>query len=88
MGLAHPSRNCLLCEGKIMSVSTSPPEVFLTTREAAERCGLRYQTLCAWRSSGRGGPAYLKLGRKVVYRQSDLDAWLASRRRTHTGQEG
>ncbi|MGI6417836.1 MAG: helix-turn-helix domain-containing protein [Thermoguttaceae bacterium] len=68
--------------------ATVSSEDFLPTRDAAPYCGLRPQTLCAWRSAGRGGPAYLKLGRKVVYRKSDLDAWLASRRRTHTGQEG
>ncbi len=71
-----------------MSISPSLSEVFLSTREAAERCGLQYQTLCSWRSTGRGGPRYLKLGRKVVYRESDLQAWIDSRVREHTGQEG
>jgi hypothetical protein len=35
------------------------------------------------RLTGRG-PAYLKIGAKVVYQQADLDAWLASCRRTST----
>ncbi|WP_426414171.1 hypothetical protein [Bradyrhizobium ganzhouense] len=32
------------------------------------------------------GPPFAKLGRRVVYRQSDLDAWTASRVRTSTSE--
>ena len=35
-------------------------------------------TLADWRCKGIG-PAYIKVGRLVRYRQSDLDAWLQSR---------
>jgi predicted DNA-binding transcriptional regulator AlpA len=38
----------------------------------------RPSTLAHWRSEGRG-PAYLKLGSRVAYRGSDLNAWLAAR---------
>jgi hypothetical protein len=31
-----------------------------------------------------GGPKYLKLGRTVVYDVTDLDAWLATKRRAST----
>ena len=37
----------------------------------------RPSTLAHWRSEGRG-PAYLKLGSRVGYRGSDLNAWLAA----------
>jgi hypothetical protein len=33
------------------------------------------------------GPEFLKLGRKIVYEKSALDAWLASRRRRSTSQK-
>lgn len=32
-------------------------------------------TLSTWRYLGKG-PRYYKVGRRVVYRRSDLDAWL------------
>ena len=36
-------------------------------------------TLSVWRSTGRYALPFLKIGRKVRYRRSDLDAWLAAR---------
>lgn len=38
-------------------------------------------TLSVWRSTGRYGLPFLKIGRKVRYRRSDLDAWLDRRTR-------
>jgi len=44
-------------------------------------------TLAHWRSEGRG-PAYIKIGWRVAYRGSDLNAWLAARTiRPADGQE-
>ena len=40
--------------------------------------GLSPVTLQTWRSRG-DGPPFLKVGRLVRYRRSDLDAWLESR---------
>jgi hypothetical protein len=37
-------------------------------------------TLAAWRVGGRG-PAYVKIGRKVFYKPSDISAWIARQRR-------
>ncbi|MDR2209603.1 MAG: helix-turn-helix domain-containing protein [Azoarcus sp.] len=34
------------------------------------------KTLAIWRSSGRYSLPYVKVGRKVRYRRSDLIAWL------------
>jgi integrase len=47
--------------------------------------GLAVATLAKLRCLG-GGPAYLKLGRKVVYRRADLADWLNARRVTNTAQ--
>jgi hypothetical protein len=33
-----------------------------------------------------GGPQYLKLGRKVLYDQGDLDAWMAAHKRQSTSE--
>jgi len=55
----------------------------LNTPSAADYCGLGASTFEKLRVSG-GGPAYLKLGRRVVYRRDDLDAWLIAKRRQST----
>lgn len=51
-------------------------------REAAEILGLAVGTMSVWRSTGRYGIPFLKIGRNVRYRRADLDAWLQSRTRT------
>ena len=43
--------------------------------EAAKYCGSSVSTFSKLRCYG-GGPAFCKLGRRVVYRIEDLDAWL------------
>lgn len=48
----------------------------LSSTEAAEYLGLSAATLTTWRCRGKG-PNYVKLGRSVVYRIVDLDAYLA-----------
>jgi excisionase family DNA binding protein len=57
----------------------------LKTEEAAKKLNLTKSTLEAWRCRG-GGPAFIKLGRAVRYRQEDLDAFLARNRRTNTSR--
>ncbi len=52
---------------------------FLNEDEAAELIGVRPQTLALWRSLGRYGLAYIKVGRLVRYRRCDIDRWLESR---------
>jgi len=47
--------------------------------EAAAYIGVKSRTLHNWRCQKRFKIPYLKLGRKVLYRKIDLDAWLASR---------
>ena len=57
----------------------------LDTVAAAKLVGLAVATLAKLRCLG-GGPAYLKLGRKVVYRRADLADWLGARRVANTTQ--
>jgi hypothetical protein len=47
-------------------------------RGAAERLFVSERTLSNWRYQGRG-PAYLKVGGKIVYRIAVLEAWLEAR---------
>ena len=50
----------------------------LDARDAARFVGLSDSTLAKLRLNGNG-PVYCKLGRRVVYRPSDLEQWLQSR---------
>ncbi len=50
----------------------------LNPKEAAGYLGLRPQTLACWRVDGRHLP-YVKVGRSVKYRVSDLEKFLESR---------
>jgi excisionase family DNA binding protein len=57
----------------------------LSVPEAADYLGVSKSTLDKLRVSG-GGPAYLQLGRRVVYDPGDLEAWVASKRRASTSR--
>jgi predicted DNA-binding transcriptional regulator AlpA len=64
---------------------------FLTTEQVAELLHLSPITLCKWRSSGMTGsgttgPTFSRLGGRVVYRRSDVEEWVASRRASSTAQ--
>ena len=51
----------------------------LTPQQVAEKLGVTETTLTAWRHHGRYDLPYLKLGRKVMYRKSDIESWLEER---------
>lgn len=55
----------------------------MRTEAAATYVGLGISTLEKLRLCG-GGPVYYKVGKAVVYDPADLDAWLASNRRSST----
>lgn len=59
-------------------------QVVLSARDAAKYLGLAPKTLAMWRWKGVGGPPFLKHGSKVVYRRSDLAAFLHDAERTST----
>ncbi|MCW5685513.1 MAG: helix-turn-helix domain-containing protein [Pseudolabrys sp.] len=58
-------------------MTTQKPDV-LRAHDAADFLELSESTLAKLRLTGNG-PAYCKLGRRVVYRRTDLEAWLQSR---------
>ncbi|MFP5077037.1 helix-turn-helix transcriptional regulator [Rhizobium sp. YIM 134829] len=55
----------------------------LRTEQAGKYTGFASSTLEKLRLTG-GGPAYIKIGKVVVYDPDDLDRWLASHRRLST----
>ena len=54
----------------------------LPPSEAAAYIGVSENTLSVWRCVGRYAIPFIKVGRLVRYRRSDLDTWLESR--THS----
>ena len=56
----------------------------LTRNEAAAHLGVNPQTLANWAHTGKVKIPFHKVGRKVIYFKSDLDAYLDSTRRTQT----
>lgn len=63
-------------------VSTSSPAL-LTREQAAEYLGVQVQTLAVWATTGRYALPFIRVGRLVKYRRSDLDAFLESRTVRH-----
>ena len=51
------------------------PEALLMEVHAAKFLSLSVRTLQAWRLRG-DGPAYVRAGRAIRYRRSDLVAWI------------
>ena len=47
----------------------------LNTLEAGEFLGISPPTLILWRTEKKG-PRYYRLGKRIVYRLSDLEEWM------------
>ena len=52
------------------------PAEILLMEEVSELTGIPMSTLRFYRHAGRGGPRSFKLGGRVVYRRSDVEAWI------------
>ena len=63
-------------------LTSHQPEEFLTTKQVAELTGLSISFFEVGRSMGATDhPPYHRVGRRVLYRRSDVERWLAERRR-------
>jgi excisionase family DNA binding protein len=69
-----------------MSTITAPQARLLTRNEAAAYLGVKPQTLAVWATTGRYKLPFVKVGRTVKYRVTDLDAFLEGRTVTSTGE--
>lgn len=68
----------------MMSADGAQP-LLLPVEDAAEWLGLSASYMNKLRVSG-DGPAFHKIGRRVLYRRNDLEQWLNSRRFANTSQ--
>lgn len=58
----------------------------LNPNTVAHKLTVSTSTLASWRQTG-SGPAYIKLGRRVVYDPKEIFAWLAKNTRYSTSQK-
>ena len=66
----------------LMQVSTPaalPPSRLLDTGAAADYLGIKGHTLEIWRMTRRYPLPFVRIGRRVKYRQADLDAFISAR---------
>lgn len=55
------------------------PAGLMTPRDAAVYIGVKINTLAVWRMTNRYGLPFIKLGKIVRYRKTDLDIWIENR---------
>jgi hypothetical protein len=60
---------------------------FLTQAEAAAELKVCERTLDRWRTLGEG-PPITRLGRRILYRRSSLQAWLRGREHHERNRDG
>ena len=53
---------------------------------AANHIGIAAATLQYWRTTGAQNLPFIKIGRRVMYRQTDIDQWLDQHTYRHTGE--
>lgn len=63
------------------------PDQLLNTSQAARLLNVKPNTLAKWRAGyGADGPRFVKIGRKVCYRRTDLQAFIDARTFENTAQ--
>ncbi|SEJ66399.1 Helix-turn-helix domain-containing protein [Azotobacter beijerinckii] len=72
----------------VLALSCDPknPPIHVDDKQAAIALGIKASTLSVWRSTGRYNLPYIKVGRMVRYRVSDLAEFMARRTVGHTGE--
>ena len=55
---------------------------YLTTNEVADLLHVTTNTLLTWRKKAGKGPAFARVGAKVLYRAVDVETWLEARRQS------
>lgn len=60
----------------VKEVCNVAPSGLTTPRDAAVYIGVKINTLAVWRMTNRYGLPFVKLGKVIRYRKSDLDKWI------------
>lgn len=69
-----------------LGLDPNNPPATVADKQAADVLGVKPTTLAVWRSTGRYNLPFLKVGRLVKYRVSDLAEFMARRTANHTGE--
>ena len=56
----------------------------LKPKEVSEILGITVETMAVWRSVGRHGLPFVRVGGKIMYRPEDIQAFIESRTMKHT----
>ena len=67
--------------GRHTTAPTASDPVYIDEQELSRRITLSRTTLQTMRRKV-GGPAFAKLGHRIVYRLADVERWIADRTRT------
>ncbi|MGB2521097.1 helix-turn-helix domain-containing protein [Shewanella algae] len=59
-------------------------KTLLTPAEVANYLGVTIGTLSVWHCTGRNPLSFIKVGRRVMYRQSDVENFINGRVYEHT----
>ncbi len=70
----------------LLNCDPKHPPFQVDDKWAAAALGVQANTLAVWRSSGRYGLPFIKAGRSVKYRVSDLAEFIAKRTASNTGE--
>ena len=70
-------------------METKPIDVVLSPDQTVDYLGscITRSTLAKWRHFGVG-PQFLRIGSRIAYRRSALDAWLSEQERRSTRDQG
>ena len=66
--------------GRTLGYPTEAIPTQIDEKRTAEVLGVKVSTLTNWRATGRYSLPYIKVGRLVRYRVTDLAQWIAKRR--------
>lgn len=61
-------------------------ENYITPEALAKQLDTTVGTLATWRMNGRYDLPFVKIGRKVLYRESEVESWIKSRTYQTTSQ--
>ncbi|MDD5033158.1 MAG: helix-turn-helix domain-containing protein [Methylococcaceae bacterium] len=81
----HPTAPSAILQAQstVQTPSQQIESAMVSDMEAARILGQARRTLAVWRCTGRYNLPYVRIGRKIFYRVSDLEAFI--KRRVHHG---
>lgn len=67
--------------------TTPTPKSVMTPTELSELIGVEEKTLANWRTAGKTGPRFVKVGNRILYRRATVERWLEALERASTSAQ-